>query len=463
MKIFLAGATGVIGRRALVRLVAAGHEVTAIARSEDKAAWVREQGATPARVSLFEPDALGAAVAGHDAVVNLATHIPTGSSAVRPEAWQENARIRTEGARNLADVVLSGGVGRFVQESIAFLYQAGGDRWLDEDAPRLDPDADVVSSMVAAESQAERVTQAGGIGIVLRFGFFHSADSAHTVNTLQAARVGRVGAFGEGDAYYPIVHADDAAAAVVAALDAPAGTYNVVDDEPMTRDAYAAAMASALGDTPRLRPLPAAAQRMAARQGDYMLSSQRASNRRLRDATGWRPMYPSARETWAQIVGERHEPFRVRRLSAAVLLAVLSISTLFVGLWAQLAPESFYDSFPGFGRTWIATEGPYNEHLIRDVGGLNLALAVVTAVAAFTLVRLLVRTAAVAVLVYGVPHFLFHLDHAGDMATVDAVTSLVTLAGMVVAAALVLWLARRPSLPAPRPSTVALVAATPSG
>src|SRR4051812_44368787 len=103
MKIFLAGGTGVIGRRALALLVGAGHDVSVLTRSEAKAAAVRSAGATPVAASLFDRASLVAAFAGHDAVVNLTTHIPPLSKAARASAWKENDRIRTEGSANVVD------------------------------------------------------------------------------------------------------------------------------------------------------------------------------------------------------------------------------------------------------------------------------------------------------------------------------------------------------------------------
>src|SRR5690349_1799280 len=117
MKVFVAGGTGVVGRRAVERLVEAGHDVSVIARSDEKAALVVSLGATPARVSLFDAPALTEAVAGHEVVVNLATHIPPLTRAGLMSSWQENNRIRTEGARNLADAALAAGASRYVQES----------------------------------------------------------------------------------------------------------------------------------------------------------------------------------------------------------------------------------------------------------------------------------------------------------------------------------------------------------
>ncbi|MDH3707744.1 MAG: hypothetical protein OES57_16885 [Acidimicrobiia bacterium] len=113
-------------------------------------------------------------------------------------------------------------------------------------------------------------------------------------------------------------------------------------------------------------------------------------------------------------------------------LAVIFISSVSVGAWAQLAPQSFYDDFPGGGRVWIAVDGPYNEHLIRDVGGLNLALALVALVAIVRPEPLLVAAAAGAALIFGAPHLLYHLLNLDVLETADQVGVVVSLVGAVI-------------------------------
>lgn len=103
-------------------------------------------------------------------------------------------------------------------------------------------------------------------------------------------------------------------------------------------------------------------------------------------------------------------------------LAVLGVPALVIGVWAAFFPRSFYEDFPGFGRMWVAPDGPYNEHLVRDVGELNLALVVVTAVALVTLGPWLVRAALAGWLVYSVPHLVYHLRHMEPFATDDQVS-----------------------------------------
>jgi hypothetical protein len=119
-------------------------------------------------------------------------------------------------------------------------------------------------------------------------------------------------------------------------------------------------------------------------------------------------------------------------LGVRILLAILAVSSAVVGVWAQFFPRSFYDSFPGLGRHWVAVDGPYNEHLVRDVGGLNLALVAVLVAAIVTLVPLLVRVAAIAYLIYALPHFIYHLNHLEAYDTGDQVGNAVSLATTVV-------------------------------
>ena len=143
-------------------------------------------------------------------------------------------------------------------------------------------------------------------------------------------------------------------------------------------------------------------------------------------------------------------PLRAER----VILALLAFSACIVGFWAQLAPKSFYDDFPGFGHHWVSVDGPYNEHLVRDVGGLNLALAVVTLAALIYLAPRMVRTAAFAWLVYSVPHFLYHLNHLGAYNGSDKAGNVVSLALTIVMPIVLIFLSAtgaRAASPAPLP------------
>jgi len=119
-----------------------------------------------------------------------------------------------------------------------------------------------------------------------------------------------------------------------------------------------------------------------------------------------------------------------RRLVARVALLLLALAGLYQGVWAQVGPRSFFEQFPG-GMSWVAVEGPYNEHLVRDIGGLVNGLSVVAIVAAWSLSRPLLAANAVGWLVYTVPHFAFHVSHPLDDAGMQALNVLV-LSGEVV-------------------------------
>jgi nucleoside-diphosphate-sugar epimerase len=302
MKVFVAGGTGAVGRPAVAALVGAGHDVTVVARNPEKAIQIEGQGATPADVDLFDLDPLASAVAGHEVVVNLATHIPSPGEMVKPGAWGENDRIRREGSANLVLAARRGGATRFVQESIAFTYPDHGHEWIDESAPLAT--AGVTDSVPVAESNARSFADgpdaAGRVAVVLRFGLFYGPGSAHTEMLVGLARR-RVGpTFGPRTSWVASLHLDDAAAAVVAALTAPGGTYNVTDD-PVTWEDLAEALGQAVGSPPWLR-FPG---RMASLFGDRagtMHRSQRVSSQRFRQATGWAPRYPSVRDGWPAVV-----------------------------------------------------------------------------------------------------------------------------------------------------------------
>lgn len=303
MKIFLAGGTGVVGRRAVPLLVGDGHEVTVVVRSPEKAAQVRSWGAQPVEVDLFDPAAVKDAVAGHDVVVNLATSIPPFSKAARAKAWATNDRLRREASKHLVDASLAAGAGRYVQESVAFLYTDGSDGWISEDHPVAA--TSITASALDAEAEARRFESSGGTAVILRFGSFYGPDSGHTADILRLARRGIGTTPGRPEAYLSSISTDDAAAAVVAAATrAPGGTYNVVDDEPLTRAQFDEVVAKAVGRK-RLRPaLPGVAVRLMGDKLDHVVRSHRVSNRAFREATGWRPEHPSVRVGIPAIVAD---------------------------------------------------------------------------------------------------------------------------------------------------------------
>lgn len=291
MNIFVTGATGVLGRGVVRALGPAGHRVRGVARTPSKAAWLREHGAEPVTVDLFDATAVKDVVAGSDAVLHLATSIPEMKDMRRQHAWDTNNRLRTLTTRLLVDAALDHGVRTFVAESITFCYPDRGAEWIDESVPFVDEPW--LHAVIDLEAEVTRFAGHGGRGVALRFGSFYGPEARGVDEMLGLARRGVAPFLGAPDAFMSSIHTDDAARAVVAALDVPAGTYNVCD-EPMTRRAVADAFATAFG-TKRLRFVPQVVQRVMTRKpGDVLLRSQRVSNAKMRAASGWSPEFPDA-------------------------------------------------------------------------------------------------------------------------------------------------------------------------
>ncbi len=295
MRIFITGATGVIGRRVIPQLAAEGHQITAIGRTLTKRAALEQSGAKAVDVDLFSADQVLNAVRGHDAIINLATAIPSTFRLLRPGAWKENDRIRRNASRNLAEAARAEGVPRLVQESFALIYQDQGEAWIEEEMP-FKP-APHTKSVLAAEEAANSFAESGGTGVILRFGLFYGPDSRQTVEMINLARRGWAALPGPAESYISSVSHDDAAAAVVAGLEIPAGIYNVVDDEPLRRREFFSSLAQELDiKTPQL--LPAWVQVLMGSVGESVARSLRISNQKLRRTSGWAPNDPSVRVGW---------------------------------------------------------------------------------------------------------------------------------------------------------------------
>ncbi|MBA2519779.1 MAG: NAD(P)-dependent oxidoreductase [Chloroflexia bacterium] len=307
--IFVTGATGVIGRATVPKLVTAGHSVRALSRSASNDAVIRGLGAAPLRADLFDVGDLTKAVAGADAILHLATRIPPASRLRRPESWRENDRIRSEGTRNLVAAAISAGIGAIVYPSIAFVYPDHGGDWIEAASTPVDP-APLLRSTIAAEDAVLGFAAAAPAnerrGIVLRFGQLYGPDDPGTRDQLKLARRGFSIFGGAADAFVPMLWVEDAATAVLAALvRAPTGIYDVVDNEPVRQRQLTSALAAATGRR-RVRPLPGwLVRRAMGVAGAWLFRSRRISNRRFREATAWAPSVPSVIDGLARIAAHR--------------------------------------------------------------------------------------------------------------------------------------------------------------
>jgi nucleoside-diphosphate-sugar epimerase len=303
MRVFLAGATGVIGRRLVPMLVAAGHEVTGMTRNPEKLDALRASGAEAVIVDALDAPAVRAAVAHArpDAVVHQLTSLPQRIDPRRIERdFVLNDRLRTEGTRNLVEAAQAAGAGRIVAQSIAFSYAPGppGTVHREQDPMLLDAPRPYTRSASAIVELERAVAGAGGV--VLRYGYFYGPGSSISRggSTGQDVARRRFPIVGAGTGVWSFVHVDDAASATVLALTRGAGgPYNVVDDEPAPVSEWLPALAEALG-APRPWRVPAFIARPIA--GSYgvgiLTRAQGASNELAKRELGWAPAHPSWRE-----------------------------------------------------------------------------------------------------------------------------------------------------------------------
>lgn len=302
MRVLVAGASGVIGSRLVPLLTAVGHDVVALARSPRRTSALESAGADVVVADALDGDAMVAAVrqAAPDAVVNLLTAIPADVNPRRlAKDFVLTNRLRTEGTRHLMEAARAVGVRRIIAQGLAYGYQPGAGL-ANEDAPLWhDATPRQFAPVLAALISLEDQTLAAG-GTVLRFGHLYGPGSAYAADGAFTAQVrgGKVPLVGGGNAVFSFTHADDAATAIVAALDRDTVcVLNVVDDEPAPLHAWLPEFAAGLG-APAPKRAPAALARLAVGGWGvaFMNRLRGADNSRARLALNWRPRYASWRD-----------------------------------------------------------------------------------------------------------------------------------------------------------------------
>jgi 2-alkyl-3-oxoalkanoate reductase len=293
MRVLLIGSTGVLGRPAVQRLLADGHQVTGLARDTDRAAIVAKQGITPVVGDLFDPASVSRVLPGHDAVLNLATRIPPAGKAALGMGWGANDRVRLQGSAALVTAALAcPDVRVIVQEGVSLCYADGGDDEITEQSPLDVPK--VVRSSLTAHEQVARFADAGRVGVRLRIAPL-LGDDPLTVAMLRAARFGMPVTYGDPDGWTTAIQPSDAAAGAVAALAAPSGIYNV-GGEPVRKRVLGAALAEAAG-IHKGRSMPAGLLRLLGPAAVFG-RSQRVVSAKLAEATGWHPADPKPHRGW---------------------------------------------------------------------------------------------------------------------------------------------------------------------
>jgi nucleoside-diphosphate-sugar epimerase len=308
MNVFVAGATGAVGRRLVPMLLEQGHEVVATTTSPSKAGALRAQGALPVVVDVLDRDAVLGAVAGAepDVIVHQATSL-SGVPDMRhfDRTFAQTNRLRTEGTRNLLDAGRAAGTRRFIAQSFAgWPFAREGGAIKGEDAP-LDPapPAAMRRTLAAIRELEDLVTGANDVeGVVLRYGGLYGPGtslSAGDGEITELIRRRRFPVVGAGGGLWSFTHIDDAAGAVLAALEpgGPTGIFQIVDDDPAPSAEWLPALSAAVGAKPP-RHVPVWLGRLAAGEAPVVMMTQSrgASNAKSKRTLGWTPQWPTWRE-----------------------------------------------------------------------------------------------------------------------------------------------------------------------
>ena len=304
MRVFVAGASGAIGRPLVPQLVAAGHQVTGTTRSEERAGAIRAAGARAAVCNALDAEALRAAVAeaAPEVVVHQLTALPDRFDPRDKEIYAATNRLRAEGTRHLIDAARAAGARRLVWQSIALAYAPGAQpEVMDEDARLAVGAPPPFGDGVRAIDEMERaVVGAEGLeGLVLRYGWFYGPGTYYADDGSMTADVRRrrFPVIGKGTGLFSFVHVEDAASATVAAVERGApGMYNVVDDDPAPQREWLPVFADAIGAKKPLRVPVWVARLVVGKIATVAGVQPGASNAKAKRELGWEPRWPSWRE-----------------------------------------------------------------------------------------------------------------------------------------------------------------------
>ena len=311
MKVFVAGATGTIGRPLVRQLVEAGHEVVGMTSTEANLPQLQALGAEAVVCDALDATAVKEAVARVEADVAISqlTRLPKRGYDPRKVDYEPTNRARAEGGHNVLQAARAAGARRFITQSIAFIYAPEGEMVKAEDAPPwVDAPKPFRSGVEPTLRHEREVVDSEGIqGLVLRYGWFYGPGTYYASEGDIADRVRRrrFPIVGRGEGVFSFIHVEDAASATVAALDGgEAGTYNVVDDEPASLREWLPVYAEILHAKRPFR-VPAWLARVTAGEFAAALSTglRGASNAKAKRELAWQPSHASWREGFATALG----------------------------------------------------------------------------------------------------------------------------------------------------------------
>jgi nucleoside-diphosphate-sugar epimerase len=307
MKVFVAGATGAIGRQLVPMLTEQGHEVTAMTRTHAKEDLIRQMGARPAVADALDPEAIAQAVA--EAEPQVVIHELTAIDAAKvgrniDKQFAQTNRLRTEGLDHLLAATRAVGARRLIAQSFAGwpFERTGAPVKTEEDPLQADPPKGITETLGAIRYLEDTVTAAEGIeGVVLRYGGLYGPYTSIGLNPdgeqIEMVRKRRLPIVGDGAGIWSLVHIRDAAAATAIAVErGEPGIYNIVDDDPAPVSAFVPELAKALSAEPP-RHFPRWLGRLVAGEAATVMMTEvrGASNEKAKRELGWQPSYPSWR------------------------------------------------------------------------------------------------------------------------------------------------------------------------
>jgi nucleoside-diphosphate-sugar epimerase len=309
VRVFVAGASGAIGRPLVPRLVAAGHEVTGMTRSERGARTISAAGAKAVLVDVFDAAALRDVVAEArpEVLVHQLTALPERFKPRKKDLYEATNRVRTEGTHNLLDAARASGTRRLVCQSIAFAYRPAAEPTVVDESAPLFSDAPVpFGEATRVVDEMERMVLGADAleALVLRYGWFYGPGTYFAPGGATASDVSRrrFPVVGQGGGLWSFVHVSDAADATVAAVEHGApGVYNVVDDKPAAMRDWLPVYADALGAKPPRR-VPVWMARLVAGAAVAGIATvlPGASNQKAKRGLGWQPAHPTWRTGFAE-------------------------------------------------------------------------------------------------------------------------------------------------------------------
>ena len=312
-KIFVAGATGAIGKRLIPLLVEAGHHVIGTTRSHDKANSIRAAGATPAILNALDRDEVLRAVqhAAPDVIIHQLTAIPPSFNPRHfDKVFAATNQLRTEGTDHLLAAARAVKCRRFIAQSYAGwpFARSGGPVKTEEDALDPNPPSALRNTLEAIRYLERAIPSEESMdGIVLRYAGFYGPGNAIGEGgaLVEQVRQRRVPVVGKGTGIWSFVHIDDAARATAAAIDrGTRGIYNVADDEPAPVSEWLPALASAIGAKPPMRIPIWLARLVVGEAGVMMMTEVRgASNAKAKRELSWQPVWSSWRQGFQKALG----------------------------------------------------------------------------------------------------------------------------------------------------------------